>query len=174
MSSSKPAVAAAISPAVRELLEKVVQEGSMSDLMQALRQPAEHLDEFELIPGGVSMTDASKRRHTESPEDHDQMPVLRFKAKEDLPHGVHSFEEWGKTLIVSGKYVKREMSYRELAESIDPEKRSYCTWLRSQNSRKDLTAPIKDLVLYLVAYEKKHAKGSSCYPGSSIVRLFKE
>ena len=173
MSSSKCADVA-ISPAVRELLQKVIQEGSLDSLVRTLTSP--ETDDFELIPvHDGAMSDASKRRASDDLDHLRRVAATLPRDDEQLPPGVLSFAMWGNTLIISGKYAKKDLSYVELAQAIDPEKISYCGWMRSQAGRSDLTAPIRDLVDYLVLFQKKKSIGSvTFFPGSNIARIIKE
>lgn len=134
-----------LSPATRELLEQVVREGSLDGSLAALgSSPSNRMNS--------KFADGAKRRLTSDGEFDEQLPVHpRAKATETgLPDGVASMTEWGQTLIVSGKYTKDQMSYAELAKFSAQVHVAYCTWLITQKDRSDLTAPIPDLVSYLV------------------------
>eukprot|EP00435_Cladocopium_sp_Y103_P018679 s1847_g4.t1 len=128
MSSGAPAE---LSPAILELLECVKRENSMDRLVSVLSR-SDTESEFEMISG--AMTDGSKRRFVEESRDDRRRPEqLPVKPQVTFPKGIQSMEEWD-----------------ALAGSTRQEHTSYCSWLISQKGRDDLTAPIRDLVNYLV------------------------
>lgn len=175
MSNSKGAPSN-LSSATRELLAQVAREGSLDGLMAALGSQSE-MDEFELIPGAPgAMTDGAKRRLTSEAELDDQLPMCprAKKSEKEFPHGISSMEEWGQTLIQTGKYARAEMSYAELFDSKDQSHMAYCTWLIAQKSRNDLTAPIRDLVNFLDRASSEGVVAKIYFPGSSTVRKFKK
>lgn len=62
----------------------------------------------------------------------------------------------------------------ELVTSPEKEKGAYVQWLLRQSSRADLTPLIRDLVDFLVMYERSRASAGPSYPGSSVPRRYKE
>eukprot|EP00435_Cladocopium_sp_Y103_P074475 s50_g49.t1 len=169
MSSGAPAE---LSPAIVELLECVKRENSMDRLVSVLSR-SDTESEFEMISG--AMTDGSKHRFVEESRDDRRRPEqLPVKPQVPFPKGIQSMEEWGATLIISGKYAKADMSYDELAGSTRQEHTSYCSWLISQKGRDDLTAPIRDLVNYLVLRLDDADSSRACFPGSTTIRKFKK
>ena len=175
-----------LSAAVKELLAKVKDEGSVHELLNELIQ-YEH-GEFELVSEsgyqhGGSMNDSSKRRLNPSPSrspELSQLPLAKAKAKSsgvtrqlELPQGVVSLQHWGQTLIECGKLSKRGMSYEELATSSDTELISYTRWLIGQKDRTNLSAPVKDLVMYLSAHAEAFESAEDRFPNSTVPRRFK-
>ena len=121
-----------MSQAVLDLLRQVKNEGSVDLLLHELER--ESLG-FDWIPGDDeaptpgAMADSTKRPLAPEGEAQgplSQMPMVVYKTgsagSEGLPQGVSDFEQWGRTLIESGKYHKCDVSYYELAVSTEKDK----------------------------------------------------
>ena len=170
----------ALPPALRELIREAHSQGNLDEMIcQAIRGPED--SDFELIPGG--MTDASKRRMTSPPVadaeltgTDDVKTVTAHPASFGLkiPVGVKDLDEWGQTVLSTGKYSKSGLSYKELFVSKEKDHASYVTWMLNQRYRMDLTAPVKDFVRYLtVMKQHEGVANAECFEGSSIRRELK-
>ena len=179
-----------LSKAASELLQLVRAEGSVGPLLAELES---EFCEFEMIDekggsGGGAMSDAAKRRLVdhEEPAPTRQMPLpthapgvkgsYRSKGSsmaKTLPEGIESLEQWGKTIIETGKYGKQDLSYAELAQSPDTTKVKYVQWLTAQGSRSDLSPLMQDLTSYLAMYHEQGSEAGPMFPGSAVTRKFK-
>lgn len=123
------------STSVIALLRAIQEEGNMAQLLHhlsnGLSMPAvTEPNDFILVSDGA-MTDASKRRLTESSEDHQgpppkQAPVTPgSKLPDALPEGIQDLAHWGHTILTVSKYGKERMTYRPLRRI------SKNTWLGS-------------------------------------------
>eukprot|EP00435_Cladocopium_sp_Y103_P016050 s2207_g4.t1 len=156
-------------------------EGSMNMVIAEVM--ADHGDEFELIPGGESLTDASKRRMLSPPESESVVSgpdgqkgftgasPVSFGTK--MPAGIRDLEHWGKTLLVSGKYERSKMSYEEITASERKEHVPYCAWMLAQRNRVDLTAPIKDFIRYLHVKSLSESIAETYFEDSTVRRQMK-
>ena len=119
----------ALPPALRELIRQAHSQGNLDEMI-CHASPEE--SDFELIPGG--MTDASKRRMTSPPAadaeltGSDEVKAVSahpasFGLK--IPAGVKDLDEWGQTVLSTGKYSKVGMSYKELYASKEKDHVSY-------------------------------------------------
>eukprot|EP00435_Cladocopium_sp_Y103_P008674 s3466_g2.t1 len=166
---------------ILDLLRKARAEGSLD--MVVAEVLAEHGDEFELIPGGESMTDASKRRMLSPPESEAVVsgPDLSKGITGDspvsfgtkMPAGIQDLDHWGKTLLLTGKYERSKMSYAEIVASERKEHVSYCAWMLAQRNRVDLTVQVKDFIRYLHVKSLSDSVAESCFEGSTVRRQMK-
>eukprot|EP00435_Cladocopium_sp_Y103_P017469 s1627_g4.t1 len=172
---------------LKELLIKAREDGSLQHVMASLLADTGDSG-FELISEGGSMSDASKRRMTSPPPclsaDRPEKELAMSGSTEDknkvssspasfgmkLPTGIRSVDAWGSTLLEVGKYRSLEMSYAELASSVAQDHRAYCSWLLTQQHRVDLTAPMKDLIRYLIVRGKIQNPMEECFEGSTVRR----
>ena len=163
----------ALSSRALELLRLVKEEGSM----EALEIQEDH--SFELVTDDVadgSMTDASKRRMDQPLVD----PRVKAVKSEnpcktespDLPPGIQSMEEWGQTLLTTGKYGKDGLSYAEMVSSSRKEHVSDCQFMLSNHGREDLTPPTRDLVNFFKMH--RNASMPKYFPGSQMIRQMKK
>eukprot|EP00435_Cladocopium_sp_Y103_P073313 s9_g43.t1 len=165
---------------LREILRHAQQAGHLQAVMESLSSEIPD-SEFEYIPSDGAMTDASKRRMTEPPEKEAVMSGAEVKGTSaspasfglKLPPGIHDIDEWGRTLLLTGKYARAKFSYEELYRSEKNEHRSYCTWMLSQKHRIDLTAPVNDFVRYINVRFQGQDAGGQCFEGSTIRRQMK-
>ena len=163
---------------LREMLRKARDDGCFEQLMHRLIEGYPD-SEFELIPTHGAMSDASKRRMVDPPEKDDDdeaqrpiKPTTPAGMGLKLPQGMASVDDWGRTVLCSGKYGKDGMSYEEIFMSKKAEHKSYCSWMLNQSGRADLTAPVKDFVRYL-CYQSSVEDGSMCFEGSTVKRQMK-
>eukprot|EP00435_Cladocopium_sp_Y103_P025803 s3154_g6.t1 len=182
MSSSKPY--SSVSEELKAMLRRAKELGSLEEFTDLLLSDADD-SEFECIPGGESMTDASKRRMIDPPERMER--ELTMSGKDDakmlsespascgrkLPVGVANVHQWGMTVLATGKYQKAGFSYEELFSSSKKEHQSYCTWMLSQKHRVDLTAPVKDFIRYLMVVSEDAGESAACFEGSTVRRQLK-
>ena len=174
-----------MSQSVLDLLKQVRSEGSVGLFLQELERDELGFDWIpdpqEMDGSSGTMADSAKRRllseveETPAPR---QMPVSTVKSsrqrEESLPAGVKDLADWERTLIELGKYAKANLSYMELVSSSEKEKMAYVQWLIRQSSRSDLTPLIRDLVDFLVMFERTRTSAGPSYPGSSVPRKYKD
>ena len=135
----------------------------------------------------VSMSDASKRRLTavdEPQQDgYGQSVVKKMSSppaavvsiqKPKLPPGVDDLEQWGRTIMEKGKYMKDGYSYEELRSHTDQAVQAYVTWLCDHLSS-HMHAQFHDFVNYvnLVKIQSSSSTGANLIPGSRQIRKFK-
>ena len=157
------------------LLRQAQQAGHLQSALEALSSEGPN-SEFEYTPIDGAMTDASKRRMTSRllesvmSGEADKVP-----AESPASHGpgVRDVHEWGRTLLLTGKYARAKFSYEEIYDSDKNEHRSYCNWLLSQKCHQDLTPPIKDFARYLNVRFMSQDAGGQCFEGSTIRRQMK-
>ena len=83
-------------------------------------------------------------------------------------------DEWGQTVLSTGKFSKASLSYLELYTSKEKDHVSYVAWMLNQRYRMDLTAPVNDFVRYLtVMKQHEGVANAECFEGSSIHRVLK-
>lgn len=180
MSASSEMISAS---ALKDMLRQARDNGSL-DVMVAglLSDPAE--TEFELLSEVGAMSDASKRRMTSPPEKEQEMSGSE-KEKQvmsasphsfglKLPVGISSVDMWGCTLLEVGKYGKEGFAYEDLASSSQAAHVAYCNWLLTQKFRVDLTAPIKDLIRFLIVRTAMLHPVEECFEGSTQRRRMKK
>eukprot|EP00435_Cladocopium_sp_Y103_P075218 s4_g55.t1 len=165
---------------LREILRHAQQAGHLQAVMESLSSDLPD-SEFEYIPVDGAMSDASKRRMTEPPEKESVMSGADEKVVSEspvsygmkLPPGITDVNEWGQTLLLSGKYARSKFSYEEIYASEKNEHRAYCNWMLNQKCRIDLTPPVKDFVRYLNVRFQGVDAGGPCFEGSTIRRQMK-
>ena len=140
------------------------------------------------VPSDLSMTDASKRRCSESPEREIRgrgyvaetqtgvpMPTLvqqtfgKTKRGTEIimPEGLDSLAMWGRSVIEFGKFAPKGYTYSEVAESQDKDALNYVKWCKSQvDSAEGL---LRDFCMYLWAREYRSGQ-FPVIPGTDHVR----
>lgn len=137
--------------------------GSMHDGSKR-RAPSVPVDldedgEFEYIPGDASVT---------------QAPIHPggYTKGNDLPDGVTSLEQWGKTLCTLPKVASKKLTYAAMIKKSkwDDEMLSYLQWVMHSNMK---SAKLDDLKAYLrkTGFEKENSD-TVYFPGSKAVREF--
>lgn len=172
-----------LSANVRALLLAVREEGNMSQLMHQLvnSPPVSAADtaEFEFVSDGA-MTDASKRRFTEDADatvgpPSKQTPVIPGeKKKSKFPEGIRDLTHWGSTVLTVSKFAKFRMTYLEIYQSTDKEKKEYVSWIQKQRDRDDFTPQYQDFVNYVCAMNDEVQMTKLTYPGTGIPREMRE
>lgn len=166
---------------VEQLLNLIQSEGLEHEVARGLshRHDSPPSSEFAFVMGemetGGTMSDAAKRRAdaSEAPPSCRQRPlppVPKQILSTDLefPPGISSMEEWGSTILTTGKYGKDDSTYEEV--SSHPEKVKYCNWLVSAK-RDEFHVQLQDFAQYLIMKRAVAPQSSApCYPGSSLVR----
>ena len=149
-----------------------------------------------LEPTHGAMTDASKRHRDaddelwaesecddgswsipvqESGSSADQLPVKpTTPGKLQLPPGVSSIEEWGRTVCELPAVMQLKKSYAEIVK--DPNQVSYLKWVARHEV--GMGPRVADLARYLkaVKFEESCDQGKSSgaiFPGTNIIRKFK-
>ena len=90
----------------------------------------------------------------------------------DLPPGVESLEQWGRTLVSFGQY-KNKHSYYEIAS--DASFWDYKKWVRSHIKPGTSKGAALDFASYLRAYDREHGRSQlPVFPGTSIPRQYKK
>ena len=172
---------------VRSALAQIRRDGLTELFLTALHDEVHGTDAgFEVIPSSSSpgvMSDGSKRRGDVQGQDEQpnmkQRPVLPSGQSGtvktvDLPPGLNSLEDWGRSILDTGKFQKEQLTYEEIASSPEKSKQAYCSWLLAQRERQDFNVQLKDFIQYLIAMEKTVKTSTSmCYPGSTIPRKMK-
>lgn len=169
---------------LKQLIKAAQTDGSITDIMHELEIEEPDAD------GGFSvvshMTDASKRRKESPPPREEvmasrdsQSPVIP-KGKNcaadygtALPTGVPDMNIWGGTLITAGKLGNKNLSYKDLVESVDQEHQNYVQYLLTQRHRTDLTGPVKDLVRYCFCHSEM-SPGGPLFDDSGMKRQYKK
>ena len=88
----------------------------------------------------------------------------------DLPHGVLTITQWGKTAVSFGKY-KGSKSYAEMFEGTSEDLASYRSYCQSHYQSG--SPALRDLVDYFRARGMHHEASQSVIPGSTIRSVYK-
>lgn len=186
---SSPSDAEQIAAAALDILRRAKQSGHLDGILAQLMEPTHEESGFQVVEGGSSMTDASKRRMVFDPapprgdragESDGQLPVTTAvsKAKGDpevsLPPGIASQREWGQTVLQVGKFAKSGLSYTEMLQSDDVDRKEYVKWAYTQISRTDLTPAMIDFVRFVRFSHYQEQGHHLCFEGSMIPRKFKK
>lgn len=176
-----------------KLLRELQAEGSLEDLIHTVRREA-----LSARPSG-SMSDASKRRCPSEPEEDDDFVAVSYTSSaaaadvpfpsrssptvyeeptvknspEELPEGIGSMDEWGRTLCELPRVKHFNMSYAELvhqANTGNEEIEDYLGWVRRHNGP---STRVHDLKKYVMARDKEAGYVRKTYPGSKEVRKLK-
>ena len=175
------------------LLQKARQEGLDADGLSGLfsELTAESFaNGFEFIPedgeAPGAMTDGAKRRFsaesagtnvTQNKPKQVQvvhLPSMQVDPKR-LPEGIPSLEKWSKCCLEFGRYGGDGMSYADLVDSKSPEHQSYVKWVKD-NPKKSKDPRFIDFYDFLKLHEEMISAKTpgGCFPGSTIVRNFKD
>ena len=93
-------------------------------------------------------------------------------ASVELPPGVDTLSQWGKTLVSFGQY-KGKYSYYEIASGSSFW--DYKKWVRTHIKPGTSKGAALDFAAYLRAYDKEHGRSQlPVFPGTSIPRQFKD
>lgn len=151
----------------RQVLTPNMTAGSMSDASKRLRGSSPSSDDGDNV-SGFSVVHATPSKH---PTGSKQEPVPpRASKKIDLPAGVESLEQWGKTVRTMPKVKKEAPTYHEIAtwESYE----EYRDWVLSHGTSK---GPVcLDLHNYLRACGCAATITGEKYPDSNVVRKYRE
>ena len=133
---------------------------------------------------GGAMNDGSKRRYVDEESvgsvdtpwievtDGNHLKVDYTSVELDLPPGITSLEQWGRTVLSFGKYAEANVTYNEVMT--DPQYSGYLKWCKSHLSVHTAGKVAMDFVKYRSAYEKKSNKDSGLLiPGTNVERRFK-
>ena len=172
--------------ALKEMLVQARANGSLENVIAGLMSDPTD-SEFELLSEGGTMSDASKRRMTSPPPklepekvmsgcdpDKQHVGASPHSYGMKLPTGISSVDQWGCTMLEVGKYGKEGFAYEELASSTKAPHAAYCNWLLTQKFRLDLTAPIKDLIRFLVVRQAMKHPMEECFEGTTLRRRMKQ
>lgn len=177
------------------LVNALRSDGSLTILLEALKaEQAAQESEFEVVHGMGGMSDAAKRRGDEvesfdesvrikqkplppsmtCQEPNDPQAASSEAATEEiisamLPPGISSMDEWGNTVLETGKFAGESLTYAELSSSRVKEKMQYCSWLLAQKSR-PFCPELKDFIKYMKVKSTSSSSSVMYYPGSTIVR----
>ena len=90
-----------------------------------------------------------------------------------LPPGIHTMQEWGRTLLQFGKYKCTNTFYSDLYQSSEHEKMTYVDWVRTHVQ--DSSSPeFKDFAQYVSSMDLASGQTQSiAIPGSRSARRFK-
>jgi hypothetical protein len=126
--------------------------GDGSEMMTRMAIPTSTLGSADYeMPPEINMASASAAPRTPArtseitPDPHAEELIL--------PSGVRSFDHWGKTKIVFGKYKTFGWSYHTMATNYSTEVQNYRSWV--VNHEKTGGSQLKDLAKYLRAAEKR-------------------
>ena len=183
---------APLSAEERNVLEHLLRRASLSaqtGLEEGCPSVISADDEWS-VTGGMSMTDASKRRFENSPEREDRQvkytgtglmsvaaPPSLSKALVGstrrgqsifLPEGIDDMSMWGRSILEFGKFEKRGWTYSEMAESTEKEVVSYVKWCKAQADSAD--GLLKDFSFYLLARDYRPDQQNLVIPGTNHVR----
>ena len=137
----------------------------------------EDMDGFQAVTP-TSMTDASKRRLTESQSGSSevaQLPMMpRKNSTESFPPGITSLEMWGQTVVDFGKHKDRQWSYAEMMEisKSDAGIKGYVDWVRG-HTLSSSSAQLKDFHAFIKQVDLQHGSSALTFPGSSATRKLK-
>ena len=133
---------------------------------------------------GAAMSDGSKRRYVDEESvgsmdnpwievtEKSHLKVDYTSVELDLPMGITSMEQWGRTVISFGKYAEANVTYNEMLTA--PEYAGYRKWCKSHLTTHTAGKVAMDFVKYRDAYEKKSNKDSGLlFPGTEVERRFK-
>lgn len=176
-----------VSPELVRAIQRLQETGQLSAILGQSSGPMPESD------AQGAMHDGSKRRLESSPGEGDggftvvdmpqgskksnQLPHTPKKTVQtvnipDMPDGVHSLSEWGRTVCHLPEMAHYKMSYDQLVMNApsDPEIASYLQWILTK-SAKGKPVKMDDLRSYLnaVNYEKITPQVKT-YAGSNVVR----
>ena len=133
---------------------------------------------------GAAMSDGSKRRYVDEESvgsmdnpwievsEKSHLKVDYTSVELDLPMGIASMEQWGRTVIAFGKYAEANVTYNEMLTA--PEYSGYRKWCKSHLTTHTAGKVAMDFVKYRDAFEKKSNKDSGLlFPGTEVERRFK-
>lgn len=123
--------------------------------------------EFEFVGNGYdgSPVHCKEPWVAERPAGSLDLPVV------GLPPGVSSFEDWGKTLAVHGKWSDLNFCYREIME-LD-EHAGYRKWAKAHLNTKTAKGAALDFARYRDMWMAKVASQEPLIPGTEMVRRYK-
>ena len=119
---------------------------------------------------GAAMSDGSKRRYVDEESvgsmdnpwievsEKSHLKVDYTSVELDLPMGITSMEQWGRTVISFGKYAEANVTYNEMLTA--PEYAGYRKWCKSHLTNHTAGKVAMDFVKYRDAYERKSNKDS--------------
>lgn len=117
-----------------------------------------------VTPGDQSTKNAKKKSSPKS------------SSEVELPDGVESLTQWGKTMVTLPKYASRKMSYDEMVSRAatekqkgDPELHEYLIWV-TQNENK--SGKVKDFSSYLKVTGWTAKQVTTYFPGTKDARIF--
>lgn len=143
--------------------------GAMTDGSKRLRgnSPSDDDDECDGASSFTMLTSA----HLLSSPDRNQAPhVPKFKTKIELPPGVESLEQWGKTICTLPKVKKEAPTFNEIATKEYYEE--YRIWVLQNGTTK---GPVcLDLYNYLRACGCPGVQEGDLIPGSNTVRKYRD
>ena len=180
---------------MKELLHQAVEEERLNEVMQVINGPDSASSSTTSGPMPGAMTDAAKRLRSDDgwdlvtavhagatrPGNTKQLPVrpkaaVRTAAapppgRQGLPDGVHSVEEWGRTVCELPKVAKRNQSYQELVAAAPGEEELRKYLLKYVLTYKGTSVKVHDLRRYLehIHYEQLTAPARTYMPGSTTV-----
>lgn len=121
-----PQPAQQLTSELKDLRRRVKAAGSLEAFTDLLLSEADD-SEFECVHGGESMTGASKHRMmTEPPMREDRELAMSGKDGDKklsespasfglkIPKGIVNIDQWGQTVLATGKHHKAGFSYHEL------------------------------------------------------------
>ena len=133
---------------------------------------------------GGAMNDGSKRRYVDEESvgsmdnpwievtEKSHLRVDYTSVELDMPPGINSLEQWGRTVISFGKYAEANVTYNEVLT--DPQYAGYRKWCKSHLTTHTAGKVALDFAKYRDAYEKKSNKDSGLLiPGTEVERRFK-
>jgi hypothetical protein len=179
------------------LLFKAQQSGVLEELLSGVKAPTMIGDgdsdaSWDPLTQGA-MTDASKRQLSPPPVAAAksgktgasvmeslsvtvaQWHQMDASAHGKLPSQVPSCRQWAQTIITFGKLKSQELSYLELVISKDIAHTGYVKWIREHVSESS-SAQLKDLAKFIEIYNSVIpivGYAEACFPGSSVVRQYK-
>ena len=158
------------SPTVKDLLE--TPSSSMTDACKRPRGSPEweHVDYTPVV-----MPETSRPENFMVPSK--QLPVVPSKEGTEsiaLPPGLSSLEEWGAVVNKMPKFAHMKWSYKEMADSKDPDVIDYLEWVMQHGRNKG--GRFQDFCDYLraIKYTPAVAADGVYFPGSKEVRTFKK
>ena len=133
---------------------------------------------------GGAMNDGSKRRYVDEESvgsmdnpwievsEKSHLKVDYSSVELEMPMGINSLEQWGRTVISFVKLADSNVTYHEVLTA--QEHAGYRKWCQSHLTIHTAGKIAMDFVKYRDAYEKKSNKDSGLlFPGTDVERRFK-